>query len=64
AKLKVLILDCPAHPFCCMREVFDLDIPYKKMEIEKFKSFIQALWAIRCALFDIINDYEKIGENC
>ncbi|CAG8504934.1 11625_t:CDS:2, partial [Cetraspora pellucida] len=62
AKLKVLVLDCPAHPFCRVREVFDLDIPYKKVVIEEFKSFIQALWAIRCALSDIIHDYEKIGE--
>ncbi|CAG8734277.1 14885_t:CDS:2 [Gigaspora margarita] len=62
AKLKVLVLDCPAHPFCRVREVFDLDIPYKKVAIEEFKSFIQALWAIRCALSDIIHDYEKIGE--
>src|SRR6185437_1289420 len=63
AKLKVLVLDCLAHPFCCVREVFDLDIPYKKVVIEEFKSFIQALWATRCALSDIIHDYEKIGEN-
>ncbi|CAG8779450.1 17458_t:CDS:2, partial [Racocetra persica] len=43
AKLKVLVLDCPAHPFCHVREVFDLDIPYKKVVIEEFKLFIQAL---------------------
>ncbi|CAG8581635.1 14064_t:CDS:2 [Dentiscutata erythropus] len=61
-KLKVLVLDCPAHPFCHVRELFDLDIPYKKVAIEEFKIFIQALWAIRCALSDIIHDYEKIGE--
>ncbi|CAG8732819.1 9072_t:CDS:2, partial [Racocetra fulgida] len=52
AKLKVLVLDCLAHPFCRMREVFDLDIPYKKVAIEEFK----------CALSDIIHNYEKIGE--
>lgn len=46
-----------------MREVFDLDIPYKKVVIEEFKLFIHALWAIRCALSDIINSYEKIGAN-
>ncbi|CAG8762229.1 7480_t:CDS:2 [Dentiscutata erythropus] len=62
AKLKVFILDCPAHPFCRVGELFDLDIPYKKVAIEEFKLFIQALWAIRCALSDIIHDYEKIGE--
>ncbi|CAG8830428.1 35020_t:CDS:2, partial [Gigaspora margarita] len=60
--LKVFVLDCPAHPFCRVRELFDLDIPYKKVAIEEFKLFIQALWAIRCALSDIIHDYEKIGE--
>ncbi|CAG8652090.1 7334_t:CDS:2 [Racocetra persica] len=43
AKLKVLILDCPAHPLCHVREVFDLDILYKKVVIEEFKPFIQAL---------------------
>ncbi|CAG8764149.1 14464_t:CDS:1, partial [Racocetra persica] len=43
-------------------EVFDLDIPYKKVVIEEFKPFIQALWTIRCTLSDIIHDYEKIGE--
>ncbi|CAG8786352.1 28851_t:CDS:2 [Dentiscutata erythropus] len=59
AKLKVSVLDCPAHPFCHVQELFDLDIPYKKVVIEEFKLFIQALWAIRCALSDIIHDYEK-----
>ncbi|CAG8750514.1 40173_t:CDS:2 [Gigaspora margarita] len=61
-KLKILILDCSAHPFCCVREIFDLNIPYKKVAIEEFKLFIQALWAIRYALSDIIHDYEEIGE--
>ncbi|CAG8543349.1 36618_t:CDS:2 [Gigaspora margarita] len=59
AKLKVLVLDCPAHPFCRVREVFDLDIPYKNVAMEEFKLFIQALWAIRCALSDIIHDYKN-----
>ncbi|RIB03440.1 hypothetical protein C2G38_2225009 [Gigaspora rosea] len=62
AKLKVLILDCPAHPFCHVKEVFNLDIPYKKVAIEEFKLFIQALWAIKYALSDIIYDYKKICE--
>ncbi|CAG8783979.1 28286_t:CDS:1, partial [Dentiscutata erythropus] len=35
---------------------------YKKVAIEEFKLFIQALWATRCALSVIINGYEKIGE--
>ncbi|CAG8735091.1 34526_t:CDS:2 [Racocetra persica] len=59
AKLKVLVLDCPAHPFCRVREVFDLDILYKKVAIEEFKSFIQALWAIRCE--KLLKDYNKIS---
>ncbi|CAG8852492.1 18528_t:CDS:2, partial [Gigaspora margarita] len=46
AKLKVLVFNCPAHPFCRVREVFDLDIPYKNVAIEDFKLFIQALWAL------------------
>ncbi|CAG8454814.1 7985_t:CDS:2 [Dentiscutata heterogama] len=43
AKLKVSVLDCPAHPFCPMRELFNLDILYKKVAIEEFKLFIQDL---------------------
>ncbi|CAG8761599.1 14224_t:CDS:2 [Gigaspora margarita] len=39
AKLKILVLDCPAHPFCRVREVFDLDIPYKNVAKKDFKLF-------------------------
>ncbi|CAG8479616.1 6559_t:CDS:2 [Gigaspora margarita] len=59
--LKVLVLDCPAHPFCHVREVFDLDIPYKKVTSYLFKLYGQSDVHYLILFEKLLNDYNKIA---